>query len=246
MDFYFNIRYEFDRKQVHHLIDERIMSGNAGYICVVDGVALTTANRTPEYLDALNQSMFSICDSSYVPLYLKWVYGIGRQQYCGSQIFMDIIGMRKYRMLFLGGHTKILEGLRANLSGIDERIRDMIFCELPFCDVDKFDYPAIARTINESGVDIIWVSLGAPKQEMFMRNLHPYLKRGVMIAVGAVFKFYSGRDVRRAPEWMIKWRLEFVYRIFTEPKKQLKRCAQILYRLPGLLLKEYRKARVSG
>ena len=51
-----------------------------------------------------------------------------------------------------------------------------------------------------------------------MDRLKPHLKRGVMIAVGAVFKFYSGVEARRAPKWIIKWHLEFVYRIFREPR----------------------------
>ena len=96
--------------------------------------------------------------------------------------------------------------------------------------------------VNNDGSDIIWVALGAPKQEIFMSKLKPYLKRGVMIAVGAVFKFYSGgADVKRAPEWVVKAHLEFVYRIFSEPKKQIKRCAWILVTLPGLLLNEIYK-----
>ena len=71
-----------------------------------------------------------------------------------------------------------------------------------------------------------------------MSKLKPYLKRGVMIAVGAVFKFYSGTDTKRAPQWMIKWHLEFAHRIFKEPKKQIKRCSMILLTLPKLFMKE--------
>ena len=93
------------------------------------------------------------------------------------------------------------------------------------------------------GGDIIWVALGAPKQEIFMSKLKPFLKRGVMIAVGAAFKFYSGLEEKRAPEWMVKHHLEFVYRIFSEPKKQLKRCSWIIITLPGLLLGEWKRKR---
>ena len=95
--------------------------------------------------------------------------------------------------------------------------------------------------IDEYGAEIIGVALVAPKQEIFMSRLKPHLKRGVMIAVGAAFKFYSGTDVKRAPHWMVKMHLEFAYRIFSEPKKQLKRCAWIVYTLPGLLYREWRK-----
>ena len=119
----------------------------------------------------------------------------------------------------------------------------MKFIELPFRKVEDFDYPEIARTIEEDGADIVWVALGAPKQEIFMSLLKPHLKRGVMIAVGAAFKFYSGTDVQRAPEWMVKHHLEFVHRIYKEPKKQLKRCWGIVSTLPGLLWGEWRRSK---
>ena len=62
-----------------------------------------------------------------------------------------------------------------------------------------------------------------------------------MIAVGAAFKFYSGTDEKRAPEWMLKAHMEFVYRIFCDPRKQLKRCGWIAVTLPRLLWAEWRR-----
>lgn len=246
MEQYFNLNYEFDKQEVFTAIDRQLRSGKADYISVADGVILNIANRQPEYMKVINNGMFAICDSSYVPLYLKWIYGIKREQYCGSQIFMDIVRMKKYRMFFMGTSSDILMGLKKTISKIDSRIENMTFYELPFCTVDGFDYKAIAEMVNRDGADIIWVALGAPKQEIFMSKLKPYLKHGVMIAVGAVFKFYSGGvDVKRAPEWMVKAHLEFVYRIFSEPKKQLGRCAWIVRTLPGLLIGEYRRKRAK-
>lgn len=84
----------------------------------------------------------------------------------------------------------------------------MTFYELPFLRVEEFDYPAIAKMIEDDGADIIWVALGAPKQEQFMARLNPYLKRGVQIAVGAAFKFYSGTGEKYAPLWIRKHHLE--------------------------------------
>lgn len=238
---YFNIRYEFDKNHVDESIDKLVSERTPTYICVADGVILNIVNRNPEYLNVVNGGAFSICDSSYVPIYLRWIYGIKREQYCGSQIFMDLIQKKKYRMFFMGTSTKILAGLKENLVKMDNRIVDMTFYELPFCAVDQFDYPKIAEKVNADGADIIWVALGAPKQEIFMSKLKPFLKHGVMIAVGAVFKFYSRTDERRAPEWMLKLHMEFVYRIFRDPQKQLKRCAWIIYMLPGLLYNEWKK-----
>lgn len=101
MNTYFNIRYEFDKQLVTKSIAQQIRR-KADYICVADGVVLNTANLNPEYLKVVNGGMFSICDSSYVPLYIRWIYGIQYEQYCGSQIFIDIIRSRKYRMIFMG------------------------------------------------------------------------------------------------------------------------------------------------
>ena len=84
MEQYFNINYEFDKQSVFSSIDRQLQTSSPGYICVADGVILNTANREPDYLEVVNGSMFSICDSSYVPLYLRWLYGIERKQYCGS------------------------------------------------------------------------------------------------------------------------------------------------------------------
>lgn len=238
---YFNIRYEFDKNHVDKSIDKLVSESVPTYICVADGVVLTIVNRNPEYSKVVNDGAFSICDSSYVPVYLRWIYGIKREQYCGSQIFMDLIQKKKYRMFFMGTSAKTLAGLKDNLVKMDNRIVDMTFYELPFRAVDQFDYQEIAEKVNADEADIIWVALGAPKQEIFMSKLKPFLKHGVMIAVGAAFKFYSGTDEKRAPEWMLKSHMEFVYRIFRDPKKQLKRCAWIIYTLPGLLYSEWKK-----
>lgn len=239
MKTYFKINYEFDRGAVHEAIERRLTEPGADYICVADGVILNIANRNSEYLKVVNGGMFSICDSSYVPLYIRLLYGVKYRQYCGSQIFQDIISSRKYRMIFLGTQQSILDSLRNNLVKFNPDVENMKFEELPFCKVEDFDYKSIARMIEENNAEIIWVALGAPKQEFFMSRLKPYLKHGIMIAVGAAFKFFSGVGEKRAPQWMIDNHLEFIYRLGRDPQKQLNRCYHIVYTLPGLLLSEW-------
>ena len=241
MNRYFNINYEFDREAVHNQINTCIQNRGKGYICVADGVILNIANRSEPYRKVLDGAMFALCDSSYVPLYIKWIYGVRYQQYCGSHIFMDIVSESQYRMAFLGTSQKILDGLRHNLSKLNPKVENMLFHELPYLKAHEFDFPTIAKMIEEDGADIIWIALGAPKQEIFMYHLLPHLKKGVMIAVGAAFKFHSGVDTNRAPEWMVKHHLEFVHRLITEPRKQSGRCAWIIKTLPGLLLDEWKR-----
>jgi N-acetylglucosaminyldiphosphoundecaprenol N-acetyl-beta-D-mannosaminyltransferase len=83
----------------------------------------------------------------------------------------------------------------------------------------------------------IWVSLGAPKQELFMSRLLPYIQRGVLLGVGAAFNFYIGHNVQ--PRFHLG-ALRFIWldRIYREPRKQLKRVGKILTTLPRLYLDE--------
>lgn len=241
---YFNIHYKFNREKIHESIATRLTQPGSDYICVSDGVILNTANRERKYLEVINNGMFSICDSSMVPVYIRWIHGVAYKQYCGSEIFVDVISSRKYRMIFLGTQQNILDGLQKNLAKkYNPEVVDMQFVELPFRKVEEFDYQAIARMIEDDKADIVWVALGAPKQEFFMHYLKPHLNHGVMIAVGAVFKFFSGTSVNRAPQWMVKHHLECVHRIFKEPKKQIPRCFDIVRTLPGLLYSEWRRSK---
>lgn len=231
---YFNIGFVFEHDKVDSIIEEHIYNNKAGYVCSLDGNNFSIAMNDPEHLKVLNAAIVNNCDSTWVPTMVNRIYGTNYSNYCGADLFLNYIGRKKYKQFFLGSSRNVLDGLKKEMAKIDPAIANMRFEELPFRMVEDFDYQGIADMINEEAPDIIWVSLGAPKQEQFMYRLQPYLKRGVMFGFGAIFNFYSGLDdaPKRAPRWMIKLHLEFLYRIFAEPKKQLKRCLNILKTLP--------------
>lgn len=243
---YFNIRYEFDRGEVLRAVENRLADPGAGgtFIAVADGNILQMVHRDKEYRAVIDSSMFAICDSSWVPFYIKRIYGVKKEQYCGSDIFRDFISLGKFRMMFMGGQSVVLAGLKSNLEKTYPGMGNPRFVELPYRRVEDFDYESIAAEINEFSPDIIWVALGAPKQERFAYRISPLLKRGVVIPVGAVFNFFSGVGVARAPKWMIRCHIEFLARIFSEPVKQLTRCRDILRTVPSIFKEE--KERKKG
>jgi len=245
MNRYFKIRYELDSRKVLAEVDRHSRMSPASFVCVADGNILTMVHRDEDYRKTVDSALFSICDSSWVPLLLKQIYGIKAPQYCGSQIFDDIIKMKKYTMAFVGTTQTILDALKAQLTKVDPRIGEMLFLELPFKKVEEFDYEAIARILDSASPDIVWLSLGAPKQERFAERLTRHLHKGVIIPVGAVFNFRSGLGIRRAPEWMVKYHLEFVYRLFSEPKKQIPRVWQIVRHTPAILSEEKPRKSIS-
>lgn len=240
---YFNIPFEFNPDNVDAIIEDSIRNHIVGYVCAVDFTNLSVAYNDKFHLKVLNQSLVNKSDSSWIPVLVNHLYGTDYSRYCGPDLFINFIEKGCYKHLFLGASKQILDGLRIELCKIDPKIKDMLFEELPFRAVNEFDYQEIANIINDNKADLIWVALGAPKQEQFMYNLKPFIKRGVMIGVGAVFNFYSGLDYapKRAPQWMIDLRLEFVHRIFSEPRKQIKRCWNILKVLPKVYREEKRK-----
>lgn len=244
---YFNVRIEFDRDELDRKIFKAIEEGTPGYSCSVEANNLTVANRNPEFLKVLNGALVNNCDGSVLAKILAWIHKEPIDSYIGADIFIKYISMKRFRQFFLGNTREVLDGLKKNLSEIDPAIADMHFETLPFRSVDDFDYEGIAEMINADNPDIIWVSLGAPKQEMFMSRLKPYLKRGVMFGYGAIFNFNAGvGEVRRAPKLMLRMRLEWLYRAFEQPKKNIPRYWNFIKILPRLIREERRKVRMQG
>lgn len=241
---YFGIRLEFDHDEVDRIIEEHIAQKRPGYVVSLDGTNLSISYYNPSHRDILNGSIVNNVDSTWLPRMVNSIYHTKYNNYIGADLFIKYIKKAKYKQFFLGSNHKVLNGLKHNLLQYDPKIAQMRFEELPFRKVEKFDYEGIAKMINDDKPDIIWVSLGCPKQEQFMARLQPYLNQGVMFGFGAIFNFYSGLDdaPRRAPEWMIRHGLEWLFRIFSEPKKQWKRVKGILKAFPALYREEKERA----
>jgi len=242
MSTFFNVKLEFDREVVNQTIQSTIETGGKGYVCAIESNNLAIANKNTDFNNVVNGALINICDGSNVAWVLSKIYKKNFRSFTGSDLFMHYVNMGCYKQYFLGNTREILEALRENLSKIDSKISEMAFDELPFRAVDEFDYKSIAQTINNDKPDIVWVSLGAPKQEEFMSLLLPHLNRGVLFGVGAAFNFKAniGR-VKRAPEWMRKLRLEWLYRAFNEPGKNIPRYWGFIKILPKLMRLELKK-----
>lgn len=244
MDRHFEIPFCFDRADVHDRIKRSIKENRVGYVCVCDGVVLANCAVNDEYGSIVKRSLLTLCDSRHIPGYIRLLHGDKVEQYAGPDLFWNLVSEMRCRMAFVGSDIKTLDGLRQTFVDAKIPTDGMVFMPLPFCSVDEFDYSSIASVLESHEVDIIWVSLGAPSQEMFMSRLASVLKRGVAISVGAAFKFHSkGSSIKRAPKWMVRNKLEFLHRLIMEPRKQSRRCGLILATLPYVLLREFIRVR---
>jgi N-acetylglucosaminyldiphosphoundecaprenol N-acetyl-beta-D-mannosaminyltransferase len=92
--------------------------------------------------------------------------------------------------------------------------------------------------INSKSPHLLVVGLGAPKQEVWLQQYAPQLRVPVAIAAGATIDFLAGRQ-RRAPAWSQRLRLEWLYRMATNPRRLAPRYAMDAAVFPQLFAKEW-------
>ncbi|NHJ84164.1 MAG: WecB/TagA/CpsF family glycosyltransferase [Asgard group archaeon] len=243
---FLGIDFLFDKEKIEKAMELYITTNQVEYICVVNANTITVANNNPEYQKIVNSSGFNLCDGSLVALCYNKLNNERVSSYPGPDFFIHYLSKRKYKSFFLGSTEEVLKSLKQNLIKFDPKISDMPFYSPPFVPLDKFDYKAIAEMVNKSDVDIVWVSLGAPKQEEFMSRLLPYIDKGVLIGVGAAFTFYGDKKLKRAPILIRKMKLEWLYRTLKDPKKSFPRLIRQLYYMPRLMYNEMRKIKKTS
>lgn len=235
----FQIPFEFDRPSVLEAIERQTSRCGKGYVCVVDGNVLATANKDPNYLEMLRGACVNICDGSSIALLGGILHRTQYASFTGPELLIECLSGKSYRSLFLGSSESVLQALKTKLSEIDNAINNMQFIPLPYCSVEDFDYQTIGQAINQDKPDLVWVSLGAPKQEFFIQRLLPHVDKGIFIGIGAALDFYSGLQThRRAPAWLRRLHMEWAYRAIKEPRIA-RRAWRYLLALPGMIIAEF-------
>ncbi|MBQ6431033.1 MAG: WecB/TagA/CpsF family glycosyltransferase [Oscillospiraceae bacterium] len=101
------------------------------------------------------------------------------------------------------------------------------------------DEDEVIRKINDAAADALYVCLGAPKQEYFMFRHRDELNVRLMAGLGGTLDGIAG-TVKRAPKWMIKLQLEWLYRLIKEPRRIGR-----MMRLPKFVFAAFKK-RMKG
>jgi N-acetylglucosaminyldiphosphoundecaprenol N-acetyl-beta-D-mannosaminyltransferase len=92
----------------------------------------------------------------------------------------------------------------------------------PFRPYTEWQNDVFIQLINNARPDVIWVGLGAPKQERWMYEHHKQIQCGMMFGIGAGFDYLAG-NTRHAPAWMKNTSLEWLFRLVQEPGRLWKR-----------------------
>ncbi len=204
--------------------------------------------------DPTLRSVFAAADSLAVPdgVPLVWVgkaRGAAVERVCGPDMMPALIarsaamGTRHY---FYGGAPGVAERLAERFVAANPKLIVVGTSSPPYRPLTPGEDAAEIALINAARPDYVWVGLGAPKQDLWAARQRPHLDAAVILAVGAAFDFHSG-GLRRAPGWMQRHGLEWVFRLLSEPRRLARRYVVTNSRFVVLLAREAvaRRARKS-
>ena len=194
------------------------------YICVSNVHTTVMAYDNKNYLNVQNSSILSIPDGGPLSSVGRKRGYIEMQRTTGPDLLNEILKIsadKKYRHYFYGSTKETLEKLQ---SEIKEKYGDVYIVgkySPPFRALTQEEDLQIVDNINKANPDFVWVGLGAPKQENWMYE-HKNKVNSLMIGVGAAFDYLAG-NIKRAPMWMQKLNLEWLYRLMQDPVRLFSR-----------------------
>ena len=236
----FNIHIEFDHLRLCSTINKHIKDKIKGYVCVVDANVLAMAHKDIHYRKIIQKATINTCDGSSIAMMANKIYGTNHRVFNGPEVFEYYIE-KPYNHVLIGNTAERVNQIKDVVSKKGHNV-NLYHIDLPFSPVECFDYKDIAQRLSDLNPDIIWVSLGAPKQEIFISNIYPFVSQGVCLGIGSAFDFYTG-ELHNNKKEVFGLRMIWLERIFKEPKKQLKRVVNYLLTMPYIYFEEVKRAK---
>ncbi len=218
---------------VRHHIDK--LKGQ--YICFSNVHTTVMAHDRKDVLEAENSSAFTFTDGAPVARALRHQEESDAVRLAGPDFMKEMLISSmdgKTSHYFYGSSETTLKALKDNIEKIYPGVVVKGYYSPPFRELSEEEDRQIIDKINSADADIIWIGLGAPRQEKWMLA-HKGQFRGVMMGVGAAFDFHAG-TIKRAPKWMQMLSLEWFYRLLQDPARLFKRYLITNIRFLWLLL----------
>ena len=209
-----NICYE----NVLNTVTDVIKTKQLGYICLTDVANLVVATKNDGLRTAINESLLSLADGTPL-VWFAWMAGCKEiERISGASLmqrfFADMAGCKHY---LLGDTEETIAKVIAQAKKLNANIR-ISGHSPPFKVFDAEDNRCMFEKIREVKPDIVWVCFGGGKQERWMKMNLAAIDSGVMIGVGAAFRFFIG-EIVTPPEIFQKMGLQWLFRLMQELMK---------------------------
>ena len=195
---------------------EMFKTRRKGYVVTPNAEIVYEAVQDPAFRDLLNGAALVLPDGAGVVLGAKILGTPIREKVAGiefGETVCAILAETGGRAYFLGGKPGIAEKAAENLG---KKYPGLTVCGT--ADGYFKDEASVIAAINEAKPDALFVCLGAPKQEKFIKTHFDELDATMMLGLGGSLDGYAG-VVQRAPKWMIDLSLEWLYRLIKDPKR---------------------------
>jgi N-acetylglucosaminyldiphosphoundecaprenol N-acetyl-beta-D-mannosaminyltransferase len=197
----------------------------SSYVCFANAHMTIEAHENKAFAEVVNNSTLTLADGMPLVHAFKKLYNIQQDRIAGIDFMPDLIYEceKLHLSIFLFGSTQlVLDKLKEELIHKYPNLKIAGTFSPPYKQqFDDLDNQIFINTINNSKSDVVFVSLGCPKQETWMAK-HTNLIKAPLLGVGAAFEIHA-KVTKRAPIWMQKSSLEWLYRFMQEPKRLFKR-----------------------
>ena len=205
-------------------IGEHLEDLRGKYICVSNVHTTVMSYEDEEYRKIQNSAAMALPDGAPLSSYSRRKGYKQAQRVTGPDLMLELFAISKekgYRHYFYGATEETLQSMRKVIERDYPGLEIAGMYAPPFRTLTPEEDEQVVARINASAPDFVWVGLGAPKQEQWMYQ-HMGQLQGVLIGVGAGFDYLAGY-IKRAPRWMQKLSLEWLYRLLQDPKRLWRR-----------------------
>ncbi|HLZ43902.1 MAG TPA: WecB/TagA/CpsF family glycosyltransferase [Candidatus Sulfotelmatobacter sp.] len=206
-------------------LETAIERGEKGYVCVTGVQGVMEAQMDANLKRIINGAMLTIPDGRPT-VWVGWLRGMFQmRQVTGPVMMLRVCALspdKGYKHFFYGGNDGVAEQLRDTLTRRFPGLNVVGTYTPPFRPLTAEEDSDLVSKVAETKPDFFWVGLSTPKQERFMDQYSSKLDAKVMLGVGAAFDIHSGR-IKDAPYWMKVTGVQWMHRIYQDPKRLWKR-----------------------
>jgi N-acetylglucosaminyldiphosphoundecaprenol N-acetyl-beta-D-mannosaminyltransferase len=207
-------------------VEELVIRGEGGAVFTPNVDHIMLADENPRMQAAYARASLSLADGMPV-LWASRLLGEPLPAKVSGSDFVPALlahaAERGWRVYFLGGAPGVAALARDKLL---ERLPRLQVVGVDVSRIDADEAPdrwrPLVERIRATRPDLIFVALGAPKQEIWIDTVREELRPSVLLAVGGSLDFIAG-TVPRAPQWVSRSGFEWLFRLSLEPRRLWRR-----------------------
>lgn len=231
---------------IHNISMEELLkklSESGGFVVTPNVDHMVKLQRQKDFLKAYRLADYIVCDSKIIQYILKFLGTPIKEKISGSDLFPAFYkhnkNNQKIKIYLLGAQEGIAEKAKENINRkVGREIIVEAYSPTFGFEKDERESQEIINNINKSEANVLAIGVGSPKQEKWiLEHYDQFEKIKVFFAIGATIDFEAGAKPR-SPKWISNIGLEWLYRLYCEPKRLWKR--YLIDSLPffGLVLQQ--------